>query len=284
MKTTTIIVGESSSIPNELVQKYEMYLITFPIDWPEGEVIIGKNIFEKMRKAKEQGIKTFPKTSQPAMGIYKKAYDEVLSKGQDVICITISSKISGTYNSAIQAKKMLSENDQKKVFVFDTFNADSTEALAAIKATELAEQGKTAEEIYNYLLNSKLHIFAMVESPRWLEAGGRINGTIAGALEAMQKIGMRPVLGIKDGVIKPTTLKMQAKDTANALLKELLGIKKNKLKISISHADNINEAEKLKKLIEENIPQSKIEFINFTSTVIGAHVGPGTIIVCALEE
>lgn len=284
MKITTIIAGESSSIPIELAQKYEIKLVPFIMDWEEGKMYEGENIFEKMRNGKKQGMKTFPKTSQPSIGVYKKAFDEILSQGQEIVCITISSKISGTYNSAFQAKKMLKEEDQKKVFIYDTLNADATEALVAIKFAELAQKGESAEKIYNSLDLSKIHLFGMVESPRWLEAGGRISPTIAGLLEKMQSIGMRPVLGIKDGVIKPTTLKMQAKDTAEALLKEIKGLKNPKLRISITHGDNLEEALKLKSLIEKDLPESRIEFINFISTVIGAHTGPGTLIACAIED
>lgn len=281
---TTIIAGESSSIPLELAQKNQIKLVPFIMDWEEGMLYEGKNIFEKMRDGKKKGMKTFPKTSQPSIGVYKKAFDEVLSQGQEIVCITISSQISGTYNSAIQAKKMLSEADQKKVFIFDTMNADATEALVAIKASELAQKGESAENIFNSLDISKIHLFGMVESPRWLEAGGRLNSTVASLLEKMQSIGMRPVLGLKDGLIKPTTLKMQAKDTAEALLKEIKGLKNQKLRLSITHADNLEEALILKSLIEKDLPESKIEFINLVSTVIGAHVGPGTLIVCALED
>ncbi|HOC53800.1 MAG TPA: DegV family protein [Candidatus Pacearchaeota archaeon] len=281
---TTIIAGESSSIPLELAQKNQIKLVPFVMDWEEGMLYEGKNIFEKMRDGKKKGMKTFPKTSQPSIGVYKKAFDEVLSQGQEIVCITISSQISGTYNSAIQAKKMLSEADQKKVFIFDTMNADATEALVAIKASELAQKGESAENIFNSLDISKIHLFGMVESPRWLEAGGRLNSTVASLLEKMQSIGMRPVLGLKDGLIKPTTLKMQAKDTAEALLKEIKGLKNQKLRLSITHADNLEEALILKSLIEKDLPESKIEFINLVSTVIGAHGGPGTLIVCALED
>lgn len=281
---TTIIAGESSSIPLELAQKNQIKLVPFVMDWEEGMLYEGKNIFEKMRDGKKKGMKTFPKTSQPSIGVYKKAFDEVLSQGQEIVCITISSQISGTYNSAIQAKKMLSEADQKKVFIFDTMNADATEALVAIKASELAQKGESAENIFNSLDISKIHLFGMVESPRWLEAGGRLNSTVASLLEKMQGIGMRPVLGLKDGLIKPTTLKMQAKDTAEALLKEIKGLKNQKLRLSITHADNLEEALILKSLIEKDLPESKIEFINLVSTVIGAHGGPGTLIVCALED
>ena len=292
MKKLSIIIGESASITPEIVNKFDLIVVPFVLEWPEGKNLKGENIFEKMREAEKQGIKTTPKTSQPSMGVFKKAFDEGLKNSESVMAITISSVISGTYNSAIQAKKMFDEETQKRIFIIDTFNADAGESLIAIKAAEMAEEGKSGEEIFKTIeaLLPKTFLFGMLESPKWLEAGGRINHALAVVLTQMQKIGMRPVLSVIDGEVKPANLKMQAKDTASALLKQIDGVVKKPLsenrtcKIAISHADNLEEAQKLRTLIEDKYPEIKVEFISLTSIVIGAHVGPGTLICCSIEN
>lgn len=292
MKNTTIIIGESASITQEIIDKYGMVVVPFVIDWPGMEELSGNNIFEKMRDAEKKGIKTTPKTSQPSIGVYKKAFEETLKDSENVIAITISSAISGTYNSAFQAKKMFDEATQKRIFVFDSFNADVSESLLAIRTAEMIEEGKSGEEIMKVLEEEtkNLFLFGMLESPKWLEAGGRINHTTSVILSQMQKLGMRPVLSVVDGVIKPANLKMQAQDTANALFKQVEGVIKKplsegkKIKIGISHADNLEEAQKLRTLIEDKYPDAKLEFISITSSVIGCHVGPGTLICCSIEN
>jgi len=276
----------------EIIDKYEIVVAPFIIDWPEGINIPGNNVFEKMREAEKIGIKTTPKTSQPSMGIFKKAFEEGLINGKNIICITISSAISGTYNSAVQAKKMFDEEKQKRIFILDSFNADASESLLAIRAAEMAEEGKSGEEIMRVLqeLLPKTFLFGMLESPKWLEAGGRISHAMSVILTQMQKIGMRPILSMKDGMVKPANLKMQAQDTANALFKQLEDVIKKptnegkKCRVAISHADNLEQAQRLRGLIEEKYPQIKVEFISITSAVIGCHVGPGTLICCSLEN
>lgn len=292
MKKVTIVVGESASITKDLIDKFEMIVAPFVIDWPEGINLPGNNIFEKMREAEKIGIKTTPKTSQPSIGLFKKTFEEALQVNESVICITISSAISGTYNSALQAKKMFDEEKQKRIFILDSFNADASESLLAIKAAEMAEEGKNGGEIMQTLqaLAPKTFFFGMLESPKWLEAGGRINHALSVILSQMQKIGMRPILTIKDGMVKPSNLKMQAQDTANALFKQLEDVIKKplaeekKCRVAISHADNLEQAQRLRSMIEEKYPQVKVEFISITSVVIGAHVGPGTLICCSLED
>jgi DegV family protein with EDD domain len=292
MKNISIIIGESASITQELINKFDFIVAPFVMEWPEGENLKGNNIFEKMREAEKQGIKTTPKTSQPSIGVFKKAFEEALKNSESVLAITISAKISGTYNSAIQAKKMFDDETQKKIFVLDTVNADAAESLLAIKAAEMAEQGISGEEILKNLeiLSTKTFLFGMLESPKWLEAGGRLSHALSVILTQMQKIGMRPVLSVIDGVIKPANLRMQAKDTADALFKQVESIIKKPLSenkscnIAISHADNLEEAQKLRTLLLDKYPQVKIEFLSITSMVIGCHVGPGTLICCSIEN
>ena len=292
MKKATIIIGNSASIREEDIQKYGFIVVPFVMEWPEGESLKGENIFEKMREAEKQGITSTPKTSQPSMGLFKKAFEEGLKDSENVLAITISSGISGTYNSAIQAKKMFDEETQKRIFILDTLNADLSESLLAIKGAELLEQGKTVEETFKELeaLLPRTFLFAMLESPKWLEAGGRLSHAVAVILTQMQKIGMRPILAIKDGVIKPANLRMQAKDTSEALFKQFEDTAKKPLsenkvcRVAISHADNLEGAQKLRTLIEDKYPQVKVEFISLTSMVIGCHVGPGTIICCSVEN
>ena len=291
MKKSTIVIGESAPITKELLNKYGMVAVPFVIDWPEGEKLSGNNVFEKMREAERIMIKTTPKTSQPSVGVFKKAFEEALNNSENVICITISSAISGTYNSAIQAQKMFDEEKQKRILVIDSFNADASESLLALKAAEMSEEGKSLEEIKKEVeaLLPKTFLFGMIESPKWLEAGGRINHALSVILSQMQKIGMRPILSVKDGVIKPANLKMQAQDTANALFKQMEEVVKKPLsegkrcRVGISHADNLEQAQRLRGLIEEKYPQIKIEFISITSMAIGCHVGPGTLICCSTE-
>ncbi|MFA5169472.1 MAG: DegV family protein [Candidatus Paceibacterota bacterium] len=291
MKKSTIVIGESAPITRELIDKYGMVVVPFVIDWPEGEKLSGNNVFEKMREAERIMIKTTPKTSQPSVGVFKKAFEEALNNSENVICITISSAISGTYNSAIQAQKMFDEEKQKRILVIDSFNADASESLLALKAAEMSEEGKSLEEIKKEVeaLLPKTFLFGMIESPKWLEAGGRINHALSVILSQMQKIGMRPILSVKDGVVKPANLKMQAQDTANALFKQMEEVVKKPLsegkrcRVGISHADNLEQAQRLRGLIEEKYPQIKIEFISITSMAIGCHVGPGTLICCSTE-
>ena len=293
MKKATIIICSFASITQEVIEKYGIIALTPSLNWPEGEGLEGDNIFQKMRKAREKGINSTPKTSQPPMGTFKKAYEEALSQSENAIVITISSKISGTYNSAIQTRKMFSEEMQKRIHIIDSNNIDAAETLLAIKACELSERGEDIEKIIEAVTNyvPKTYFFGMTENPNQMEAGGRISHALAVILTQMQKIGMRPILHMKDGEVKAANLRMNAKDIAEALLKQFEDVTKKemndgkKYRVAISHADNIEKANELKSLLLNKFGDKiKVDFISMTGPFIGAHVGPGTLMCTMLEE
>ncbi|MDD4409546.1 MAG: DegV family protein [Candidatus Pacebacteria bacterium] len=293
MKKLNIMIGESSSASPKIIEKYGFISIPFKLIWEGTENIEGDNLFQKMRKAVEEKIQNGPKTSQPSIGIYKKAFEEALKDAEKVLYVCLSSKLSGAYNSAIQAHKMLTPENKEKVYIFDSLNADGSELMLAIKAKEFADEGMDVERIIERLdlLKNDIRLFASLESASWLEAGGRIPHALSVMVDQMQKLGMRPILMIKEGEIRPAMLKMQAKDPATALLKTLDDLSKEALKqgkncrVIITHGDNINEVEKVREEIERKYPDRiRIEFIGLIGPVIGAHVGPGALICCLTED
>lgn len=293
MKPLSIIIGESASATPEIIEKYGFISVPFKVIWPEGENIPGENIFQKMRTISQTKITNGPKTSQPSIGIYKKIFEETLKDSEKVLYICLSSKLSGAYNAAIQARKMMTPETQSKVFIFDSLNADCSETLLAIKAKELAEKKLTIEDIIKQLEKDReeIKLFATLKTSAWLEAGGRINHALSIVIDQMQKIGMRPILMIKEGEIKPAMLKMQAKNPADALLKTLEDLTKEALiqgktcRVILTHGDDKKEAENIKNEIESKYQgKIKIEFIGLSSPVIGAHIGPGALICCLTEN
>jgi len=293
MKKIAIIVCNFASITEEVKNTYGIIAIDSYLHWPEEGNLIGENIFEKMRDALKKGIKSIPKTSQPSMGTFKKYFDSAFQNNDELICITISSKISGTYNSALQTKKLFDSEKQKKIHIIDSNNIDAAETLLAIKAAEIAKQEDSIETIINKINTfvSKTYFYGMTENPDQMEVGGRINHVLAKILSQMQKLGMRPILHMEDGVVKPANLKMNANNTAEALLKQFESLNKKALskgvnyRIAISHADNLAEAQKLKFLFESKYPkQTKIDLITMTGAFIGSHVGPGTLMCGTLKE
>ena len=244
-----------------------------------------------MREAEKRGIKSFGKTSQPSPKDFLEAFKRQLERFEKIICITITSKLSGTYNSANQARGILSEEDQKRVFIVDSLNASCGEGLSNLKAIDLIEAGKEIEEIVKELekFTSQIYLYGMLEEVKWLEASGRISPALANWVRRMQKIGVRPIIGIKKGVIKAIGIKAGAKDIPTGLFHQFEAKTKKlrnqgkKIRVVITHGDNLEGAQKLKEMIEKELENTEVAFINLIDNVLGVLVGPDAFILAWCE-
>lgn len=272
-----IVTEDISSLPTEILEKYQIVIAKTKFDWPEMEKLPGDNLYQKIRNAEKFGVKTFPKTSQAMPKDYLDAYEKQLQIFDKVLCITVSSKLSGCYNSTIQAREMLKEKE--RIFILDSLNLPT---LLILKAIELIQEQREVEEIITELKNliPKIHTYLIFEDPKWIEALGRITKSQANWVRRMEKINLRPLMGMKDGLIAKDGV-VFARDMAEALFKKILKESKKenkKLRVTINHADNLEQAEKLKKMLEEKL-EVEIPFITLAPPIIAAGAGPGTLIV-----
>ena len=301
-----LIVDEGADLPREIIEKYQIEVVPLKMEWPDIEGLPGENTFQKMREAEKRGIKSFGKTSQPSPKDFLDTFSRQFEKFEELICITITSKHSGTFNSACQAKNFLELEKQNKVFVLDSLNGSAGEGLLVLKAIDLIQSGKTAAEIIRELeaLRPKIILRGILKDPKWLEASGRISSTVANLIRRMEKIGLRPMLGIKNGVIKAVGIKTRAKDIPTALfnefkekIKKLLSQNK-KIRVAITHGDNLGMTQRLKEMIEElrSSPASakasaiedefkavEVAFVSLIDNVIGVLVGPDALVLAWCE-
>jgi len=286
-----LVIDEGADLPLEIIEKYQITVVPIKVDWPDIENLPGENTFQKMREAEKRGIKSFGKTSQPSPKDFLDAFKKQLERFDKIICITLTSKLSGTYNSANQAKNILGVEGEK-IFVVDSLNATCGEGLSVLKAIDLIEQGKEAEEIIKELEKfvPQVRLYGMLEEIKWLEASGRISPTLANWVRRMQKIGVRPIIGIKKGVLKAIGIKAGAKDIPTALFHQFEAKTKKlrnqgkKIRVAITHGDNLEGAQRLKETIEKELKGVEVAFINLIDNVLGVLVGPNALILAWCES
>jgi DegV family protein with EDD domain len=291
MQKIGLVVDEGADLPKEIIERYQIEITPLKMDWPDLESFPGENTFQKMRGAEKAGIKSFGKTSQPSPKDFLDIFKKQLTNFEKIIAITITSVHSGTYNSACQAKNFLEPGEKERVFVVDSLSGSAGQGLLTLKARNLIESGKEAEEIVKELEMSraKIYVAAMLKDPKWLEASGRISHFLASWIRRMERIGLRPLLGIKNGKIKAVGIRRDAKDIPTALFREWREktgklLKQNKkIRVAITHADNLVEAQKLKEMIEEESNNTEVAFLNLIDNVLGIIVGPGSLILAWSE-
>ena len=286
-----IVTEETADLPQEIIERNQIEIVPVILNWPELEGLLGHNTFQKMRELEKRGGISFGKTAQPSPQDFLERYRSSFKLFDKVLCVTLTSKLSGSYDSALLAKSIIEPEYQEEIHIVDSLNASCGQALVVLKAIDLIESGKEVEGIAQELQEfvPHVHLFAMLEDPKWLEASGRISHTVANLMRGMMKLGIRPVLTFKNGALVPAGLKIRAKDIADALFKQLqsdtqhLGKSGNQIRVAITHGDNPGGAERLKGLIEKGLVNSEVIFVNIINNVVGAPCGPNALALAWCE-
>lgn len=239
-------------------------------EYADGVTITQKEFYEKLMSSD-----TLPTTSQPSPSLFEDVYAEAAAAGDSVVVITISSGISGTYQSACIAAA-----EYGNVFVVDSQNAAIAAGILAERALQLADSGMTAKEIAETLEVDKEHLrlFAVLDTLEYLKKGGRISGTVAfvGGM-----LSIKPMITLADGkvavIAKPRGTK-QAHRTMMAEIEKAGGIDRSKpIMLGYTGLNDealqnfIAESESLWADLPHPLPQAMI------CSVIGTHVGPGAV-------
>lgn len=281
-KPLGLVVDEIAELPREFVEKYEIEEVKYTTRFPDGEVIgPGEDIYSKMREALKTG-RPLPTTSAPPFKEFLRAYEKAFEKFQEVLVITICSKLSGAYSSARIARSTYKKPKKLQVYVFDTFTAEVAEGLIALRAQELISQAKTKEDIVKELEEfcPKVVLIGCLDELRYVVRGGRFKlpEMLLGPLSLVQKIGLRLLIELRNGRVRLLGVRF-GKDPAKILAKEVeLQKGKKKVKAAIAHAVSPKDLENLKKELSK-IADLEIAFSASVSPVIGTHTGPGALIV-----
>lgn len=226
--------------------------------------------------------KNLPTTSQVTPAAFAEQYEKVTAAGDEAVVITISSVLSGTYQSAIIA----AEDYEGKVFVVDSLSAAIGERVLLMRALELVERGLSGKEIAEKLDEEKksIRLMAMVDTLEYLKKGGRISAAtaVAGTL-----LSIKPAIELKAGAVAMAGTARGAKK-ANALFKQLIdsngGINWNK-PVAFVYS-GLND-DLLRGFLEE-YPQltegQPVIPVYSLGCAIGTHVGPGAYGVAFFEE
>ncbi len=285
MEKIGLVIDEGADLSQEIIEKHEITVVPVKLDWPELKEMPGENTFQKMRELEKQGSKSFGKTSQPSPKDFLDRFQAKLEKFDKVLSISITSKLSGTYNSSIQAKNFLKPEDQGRVYLLDSLNASAGQSLVALRAIELIEKGQPIEEIMKDLekLIPQVRLFVMLEDPKWQEASGRISHLVANLMRRMAKLGIRPLLTFKKGVLVPSGIKTGAKDIPTALFGQFkkesrkLSAEGKRIRAVITHGDDLAGAQRLKEMVEKEFKNTEVAFLNVIDNVVGSLTGPNSM-------
>ena len=270
---TRIITDSTADLTVEF--KDRVGVVPLTVRFGEDEYIDGVTINHRIFYEKLIESDTLPTTSQATPDAFMKEFEWVKQAGTGALVITISSKFSGTYQSAVIAAE-----EYENIYVVDSGSAAIGSSILVELAVKLAEEGLTAREIAEKLEEEKgkIMIVALVDTLEYLKKGGRISKTVAlaGAV-----LNIKPVLSVTDGEINMLGKARGSKMGNNLLVQEIEkagGVDFSK-PVLLGYS-GLSDAV-LQKYIEDSrhIWNSGLESVRYTTigSVIGTHVGPGAV-------
>ena len=273
-----ILVDTASDIDKIEAENLGIDIVPMLITFGKEEFLDGINLthtefFEKLIESNE-----FPKTSQINEFTFEEKFKELTNNGDQVICITISSKLSGTFNNAKKASK----NFPNAVYVVDSMNACIGERVLVQLAMKLIKENKPIETIIETLEKEKNNIcvLAVLDTLKYLKKGGRISPLVAFAGELFS---VKPVISIVGGEVKLIGKAIGSKN-GNNLLCQLIN-KSNGINFDMPYCVGYSGLSdlNLKKYLKdsENIWKSHTDNVPvfMIGSTIGTHAGPGAIAV-----
>lgn len=278
-KPLGLVVGETADLPKEFLIKYQIEEVPFQTRFPDGEILSRENLYSEIEGALKNG-RPLPTTSTPSFGDFLSVYQRALDKFENILVITLSSKLSGTYSSAQIARSLL--EDKKRVKVFDCFSAEVGEGLVAVKTQELISQGKKIEEILEELKTycPKVKVLGLISDFKYIARSGRLKLPYFAfqLISLLQKIGIQFLIEVGKG--KVTFLGARfGKNRIKILAQEIDNQRKDKeIRVAIAQANCPKLAKDLKIELEKK-EKIKVLFISQVSPVIGIYAGPETLIV-----
>ncbi|QSX05575.1 DegV family protein [Sedimentibacter sp. zth1] len=275
-----IVVDSTSDISNEIIKKYDIEVVPLTVNF-ENESFLDKieisnaDFFEKL-----QACDKLPTTSQVSPGAFIKVFENILESHDEIIGIFLSSKFSGTCESAKIAKNMIGSD---KIHIIDSGTASLGTCLLVEEAHKMLQQKHTCKEIVNRIeeIKNKVIIVAGVGTLKYLEKGGRMS---KGTATIGTILNIKPIIKVKDGVIKAIA-KVRGKNKVKAWINEWIDENANieNKTITIYHSTDYETCKELTEMVKNKYKPAKI-ITGDIGSVIGTHTGPNCLAIAYFED
>jgi len=272
--TVKIVTDSVSDLPIEIIQELGISVVPILLRFGEEEYRDGIDITPDQFYKKLRTSELLPSTSVPGPAVFAELFDRLAEETDQILTITLSSKLSGMYNVALQARELMKRKCQ--VMVLDSCWAAMAEGFIVIEAARAANRGATIEEVAEVVKEtmSRVDLIASLDTLKYLRRGGRI-----GRAQALfgSALNIKPIIKLKDGVVEPVT-RVHSRSKAIESLCEHVKNLPNVEAVAVGDADSPDDASSLCRRIREEIGDVRI-YQSKATPVMGAHTGPGLLVL-----
>lgn len=291
MRDYHIFSDSSCDVPQELLTVNNITLIPFYITFDQ-ENYYKENIEITNDKFYDilMNQKVFPKTSLPSVLDYINQFESIIEEGKDVLCLCLTQKFSGSYQSAVNAKSILEEKyPDADIQIVDSIQATAGQGIVLLQAAYMRRDGYSLQDNVNRLntLKTTARIMFTVDTLEYLTKGGRVGkaASLAGTM-----LNLKPMIQLKDAELIPySNVRGRKKSLQKVLFMveeyfQETGERYENYDFCLANATTLEETSGVQSKVEEIIGR-KISYPIFQIGVtIGTYTGPGAIGVCFIKK
>lgn len=269
-----IVADSTCNLPPDVIDRYDIRVAPVSIQFRDETYEEGMDIDRATfyRKIEEMGI--IPTTSQPTPAWFARYYDELASQGHEILTITVTSKHSGTYDSAVLAKEMV---PQAQVHVFDSLSISLGTGWMILEAAQMAKSGKDLTQILDRLaaIRERMSLKLTPSTLKYLQMSGRV-GRLQGVLASMLKV--LPIISVDEGVLEARErIRTRGKALARLieLTEEAVGTDAP-VNLAVVHANAPQEGRDFLEQVQSRLNVNEMMFDDLVAS-LAVHGGPGII-------
>ena len=278
MDKVAIVTDTIGCIPREQLEKYKIELVPLQIVFGDKVYRDGVDISPTEFYTLLRQVEKLPTSSAPSPSAFLEAYCKVSRRAASILCITLSAKFSGVFNSAHLAMEMAKKAlPNIAIEMIDCSTAAAGQGFVVLAAAKAAASGKSLAEVVDTARSvmQRVNLFATLDTLHYLVKGGRVPKAAALASSLLK---IKPIFTVSDGDAYPVTNVR----TNPGAMKRILKIMEQKvakglpLHVAVMHADALDRAKELMGEISSRFDCAEL-FITEFSPVMGVHTGPGVI-------
>jgi len=284
MKKVKIVTHSGCDLTKDMVAGLDVTILPDLVVFGQEHYLNNVDIHPEEFYARIESGDVFPTSAHPTLSDFADAFRSA-SEYDEILCIVMSSKMTGTINTATLAASMLHEDEgfAPAIHIYDSLQVSFGMGYAVTEAARLAAQGACAQEIISYLnqLIPRIGVYFVMQSLKYARKGGRI-----GAIRAVgaDTLGIKPLLCFRDGTVSDITLNRRFSDGVKAIFKRYqLKADLSSPEVYIFHACNPKDAQLLRELIEAYNPIAR-PHIHTVGPVVGIYTGIGCVGISFKEK
>jgi DegV family protein with EDD domain len=279
--TVRVVTDSSSDLPPHLLKEYQIEVVQLSVSFGTELYLDGELSKEAFWQKTREGP-YLPQTSQPAVGAFEQVFEPLVAGGHQVLCVTVTGRHSGTYNSA----RVAAERFGGVITVFDSLSLSLGLGIQALEGAKAGRDGRAMQEIVPMLedLRERVHLFILLDTLEYLRHGGRAATFLAVAERMTQALNIKLIVNFVDGRLRLMGPVRSYEGGLRRMLRMVgeLGALEH---LGVAHTRRHETAEEMADRLADQVGFAREDvWVLETGAVLGSHAGPGVMGVMAVPE